>query len=88
MTLNERNEALMKTLPPTDSRLRPDMQFLEVGQLEEASKEKERLEEKQRSIGAEGAQEEEGGVGAAVVSGGGVESADEVRGLVLHGGVL
>lgn len=49
MTLNERNDTIMKLLPPTDSRLRPDMQLLEAGNLDEAGHEKERLEEKQRA---------------------------------------
>lgn len=49
MTLNERQEAVMRLLPPTDSRLRPDMQYLEQGCLNEAGDEKERLEEKQRT---------------------------------------
>ena len=41
-------DASMK-LPPTDSRLRPDIQFLEEGNLDRASAEKHRLEEKQRA---------------------------------------
>uniref|UniRef100_A0A0M3IV07 UBX domain-containing protein n=1 Tax=Ascaris lumbricoides TaxID=6252 RepID=A0A0M3IV07_ASCLU len=39
-------------LPRTDSRLRPDMRLLEMGQLDEAAKEKERLEVKQRQARA------------------------------------
>lgn len=37
-----------KTLCPTDSRLRPDIRKLETGDLDAASSEKNRLEEKQR----------------------------------------
>lgn len=35
-------------IPPTDSRLRPDMRLYENGQIDEAASEKHRLEEKQR----------------------------------------
>ncbi|GBL77872.1 hypothetical protein AVEN_143213-1 [Araneus ventricosus] len=38
----------MKTLPKTDSRLRPDIRMLEQGDTEGAATEKNRLEEKQR----------------------------------------
>ncbi|KAH9415759.1 Oxysterol-binding protein- protein 1 [Dermatophagoides pteronyssinus] len=44
---NERQE-LLKRLPPTDSRLRPDIRKLEEGDLDVAAAEKNRLEEKQR----------------------------------------
>lgn len=37
-----------KTLCPTDSRLRPDIRKLELGDLDGAAAEKSRLEEKQR----------------------------------------
>ena len=36
-------------LPRTDSRFRPDMKLLELGDIDKASKEKDRLENKQRS---------------------------------------
>lgn len=38
----------MQKLPPTDSRFRTDQRALEEGNIEIASKEKNRLEEKQR----------------------------------------
>ena len=37
-------------LPPTDSRFRPDQRALENGDFDLASKEKHRLEEKQRAV--------------------------------------
>ncbi|BBN19959.1 hypothetical protein MPTK1_8g15240 [Marchantia polymorpha subsp. ruderalis] len=46
--LNELTPKLADTLPPTDSRLRPDQRALEDGDLEKATPEKLRLEEKQR----------------------------------------
>ena len=46
--MNELHESM--NLPPTDSRLRPDMRFLEEGDLDRASAEKHRLEEKQRAM--------------------------------------
>lgn len=39
----------MTYLAPTDSRLRPDVRYLEFGNLEKAGEEKHRLEEKQRA---------------------------------------
>ncbi|XP_055955417.1 oxysterol-binding protein-related protein 1 isoform X2 [Patella vulgata] len=48
MTLNELTEDLKAILPPTDSRLRPDIRFLEEGNIDAAADEKNRLEEKQR----------------------------------------
>lgn len=50
MTLNEIPPDCKppKTLCPTDSRLRPDIRKLETGDLDAASSEKNRLEEKQR----------------------------------------
>ncbi|XP_077519316.1 oxysterol-binding protein-related protein 1-like [Amblyomma americanum] len=48
MALNEMEEGMNKTLPPTDCRLRPDMRLLEAGDLDGAAAEKNRLEEKQR----------------------------------------
>lgn len=49
MQLNELHEDQKSKLPPTDSRLRPDCRALENGDLEAATREKIRLEEKQRS---------------------------------------
>ncbi|KAL2608829.1 hypothetical protein R1flu_027402 [Riccia fluitans] len=46
--LNELAPKLAEVLPPTDSRLRPDQRALEDGDLEKATPEKLRLEEKQR----------------------------------------
>jgi hypothetical protein len=48
ITLNEITEDLEGKLPPTDSRLRPDVRALEMGDIDEAEAQKERLEEKQR----------------------------------------
>lgn len=50
MALNEIEEGMVvpDTLCPTDSRLRPDVQYLENGRLEEADEWKEYLETKQR----------------------------------------
>lgn len=47
LALNESSDD--KDLPPTDSRLRMDIRYLEEGKLDEASNEKHRLEEKQRA---------------------------------------
>ncbi|XP_024380359.1 uncharacterized protein [Physcomitrium patens] len=47
--LNELTPKLLNALPPTDSRFRPDQRALEDGNLEKATPEKLRLEEKQRS---------------------------------------
>lgn len=46
LTLNEPEEGVA----PTDSRLRPDQRLMEDGRWEEANVEKQRLEEKQRSV--------------------------------------
>jgi hypothetical protein len=46
--LNELTSKLSEALPPTDSRFRPDQRALEDGDLEKATPEKLRLEEKQR----------------------------------------
>lgn len=43
------SDKLKEKLPPTDTRLRPDMRAWEHAELELASKEKERLEENQRA---------------------------------------
>ncbi|KAG7205886.1 hypothetical protein KM043_007815 [Ampulex compressa] len=48
MSLNELEAGMMKTLCPTDSRLRPDIRKLENGDQDGAAAEKSRLEEKQR----------------------------------------
>ncbi|XP_068736521.1 oxysterol-binding protein-related protein 1-like [Montipora capricornis] len=49
MQLNELHEDQKPQLPPTDSRLRPDCRALENGDLDGATREKIRLEEKQRA---------------------------------------
>lgn len=46
LTLNELEEAVA----PTDSRRRPDQRLMEDGRWDEANSEKQRLEEKQRSV--------------------------------------
>lgn len=46
LTLNEPEEGVA----PTDSRRRPDQRLMEQGRWEEANAEKQRLEEKQRSV--------------------------------------
>lgn len=48
MSLNELDSDMGKTLCPTDSRLRPDIRKLEMGDQDGAAAEKIRLEEKQR----------------------------------------
>ncbi|GFS71764.1 oxysterol-binding protein-related protein 1 [Nephila pilipes] len=48
MALNELQDSWKKSLPITDSRLRPDIRMLEQGDTEGAAAEKNRLEEKQR----------------------------------------
>jgi len=49
ITLNAINSSLVKYLPPTDTRLRPDQRAMEEGQYDFAAEEKNRLEEKQRA---------------------------------------
>ncbi|GEQ66544.1 hypothetical protein JCM33374_g207 [Metschnikowia sp. JCM 33374] len=49
ITLNDINEKLKPWLAPTDTRLRPDQRAMEDGRYDEASAEKNRVEEKQRS---------------------------------------
>lgn len=49
MTLNELEPGAERLLAPTDCRLRPDIRAMESGDIDTASKEKERLEEKQRA---------------------------------------
>jgi len=46
--VNYLSENLKAKLPPTDSRLRPDVRAWENGHMEEASKQKDRLEVNQR----------------------------------------
>ncbi|XP_036605320.1 oxysterol-binding protein-related protein 2 isoform X2 [Trichosurus vulpecula] len=48
VSLNELEKDMEKILAPTDCRLRPDIRGMENGNLDLASQEKERLEEKQR----------------------------------------
>ncbi|KAM4552148.1 oxysterol-binding protein-related protein 1-like isoform 3-T3 [Odontesthes bonariensis] len=48
MQLNELDKSMEGVLPPTDSRLRPDIRAMENGNIDLASAEKKRLEEKQR----------------------------------------
>uniref|UniRef100_W5KPG2 Oxysterol-binding protein n=1 Tax=Astyanax mexicanus TaxID=7994 RepID=W5KPG2_ASTMX len=48
MQLNELEEDMKESLPTTDCRLRPDIRALENGDIDSASAEKKRLEEKQR----------------------------------------
>ena len=50
LQLNNMPDDLRAKLPPTDSRLRPDMRELENGDLDAATVEKNRLEEKQRAL--------------------------------------
>lgn len=54
LNLNHLPAQLLPRLPPTDSRLRPDQRAYEQGQLELATSEKTRLEEKQRARRAGG----------------------------------
>ena len=44
--LNYINDEMRKTLPPTDTRLRPDQRLMEQAKYDEAAQEKHRLEEK------------------------------------------
>ncbi|KAG7214820.1 hypothetical protein INR49_010712 [Caranx melampygus] len=48
MQLNELEKSMEGVMPPTDSRLRPDIRAMENGDIDLASAEKKRLEEKQR----------------------------------------
>ncbi|CAF0874345.1 unnamed protein product [Adineta ricciae] len=52
--LNELNDDLRQQLPPTDTRFRPDQRLLESGQVDQAEKEKARIEQAQRSRSATG----------------------------------
>ncbi|XP_015334128.1 oxysterol-binding protein-related protein 2 isoform X3 [Marmota monax] len=58
VSLNELESGMEKTLPPTDCRLRPDIRGMENGNMDLASQEKDRLEEKQREARRERAKEE------------------------------
>ncbi|XP_028629953.1 oxysterol-binding protein-related protein 2 [Grammomys surdaster] len=58
VSLNELESGMEKTLPPTDCRLRPDIRGMENGNMDLASQEKERLEEKQREARKERAKED------------------------------
>ncbi|KAG9478956.1 hypothetical protein GDO78_012563 [Eleutherodactylus coqui] len=49
MALNEFDKVMEKTLPKTDCRLRPDIRAMENGEIDTASEEKKRVEEKQRA---------------------------------------
>uniref|UniRef100_A0A915HNH2 Oxysterol-binding protein n=1 Tax=Romanomermis culicivorax TaxID=13658 RepID=A0A915HNH2_ROMCU len=49
LTLNDMNVDYVQRLPNTDSRFRPDIRYMELGDYENAAYEKKRLEEKQRS---------------------------------------
>ncbi|KAK7485627.1 hypothetical protein BaRGS_00023076 [Batillaria attramentaria] len=49
MSLNQILEGQAYKLPPTDSRLRPDIRLLEEGNIDGAAEEKNRLEDKQRA---------------------------------------
>ncbi|KAF3817467.1 hypothetical protein GH733_012758 [Mirounga leonina] len=58
VSLNELQSGMEKTLAPTDCRLRPDIRGMENGDMDLASQEKERLEEKQREARRERAKQE------------------------------
>ncbi|ETE65644.1 Oxysterol-binding protein-related protein 2 [Ophiophagus hannah] len=58
VTLNELEKGMEDLLAPTDCRLRPDIRHMENGEIDQASKEKERLEEKQRAARKDRAKEE------------------------------
>ncbi|KAK2851138.1 hypothetical protein Q5P01_007414 [Channa striata] len=49
MSLNELEPGMEAILAPTDCRFRPDIRAMENGDMDQASREKERLEEKQRA---------------------------------------
>uniref|UniRef100_A0AAQ5Z320 Oxysterol-binding protein n=1 Tax=Amphiprion ocellaris TaxID=80972 RepID=A0AAQ5Z320_AMPOC len=59
MTLNELEPGMERLLAPTDCRLRPDIRAMENGDIDSASTEKERLEEKQRAARRERSKDEE-----------------------------
>ncbi|XP_038952526.1 oxysterol-binding protein-related protein 1 isoform X3 [Rattus norvegicus] len=49
MVLNEVDKEMETVIPKTDCRLRPDIRAMENGEIDQASEEKKRLEEKQRA---------------------------------------
>ncbi|XP_077583515.1 oxysterol-binding protein-related protein 2-like [Stigmatopora nigra] len=59
VTLNELEPGMERLVAPTDCRHRPDIRAMESGDLDTASVEKERLEEKQRAARKERSKEEE-----------------------------
>ncbi|KAG7323191.1 hypothetical protein KOW79_012893 [Hemibagrus wyckioides] len=59
ITLNELESGMEGILPQTDCRLRPDIRAMENGDMDEASREKERLEEKQRAARKDRAKDNE-----------------------------
>ncbi|KAG8447127.1 hypothetical protein GDO86_014545 [Hymenochirus boettgeri] len=59
VSLNELDKKMESLLAPTDCRLRPDIRSMENGDMDMASKEKERLEEKQREARRERAKSNE-----------------------------
>uniref|UniRef100_A0A8C8JD18 Oxysterol-binding protein n=1 Tax=Oncorhynchus tshawytscha TaxID=74940 RepID=A0A8C8JD18_ONCTS len=59
MSLNELEPGMQATLAPTDCRLRPDIRAMENGDMDQASREKARLEEKQRSAQKDRSKDEE-----------------------------
>ncbi|CAB1329471.1 unnamed protein product [Coregonus sp. 'balchen'] len=59
MSLNELEPGMQATLASTDCRLRPDIRAMENGDIDEASREKERLEEKQRLARKDRSKDEE-----------------------------
>lgn len=58
VSLNELQAGMERILAPTDCRLRPDIRSMENGDMELASQEKERLEEKQRQARRERSRED------------------------------
>ncbi|XP_068191542.1 oxysterol-binding protein-related protein 2-like [Antennarius striatus] len=59
MSLNELEPGMEAILASTDCRFRPDIRAMESGNMDEASREKERLEEKQRSARKERAKNDD-----------------------------
>ncbi|XP_027865919.1 oxysterol-binding protein-related protein 2-like [Xiphophorus couchianus] len=59
VTLNELEPGMERLLAPTDCRLRPDIRAMEHGDIDLASAEKERLEEKQRAARRERSEDDE-----------------------------
>ncbi|XP_038605806.1 oxysterol-binding protein-related protein 2 isoform X2 [Tachyglossus aculeatus] len=59
VSLNELEKGMEDILAPTDCRLRPDIRGMENGNMDLASQEKERLEEKQREARKDRAKDEE-----------------------------